>query len=68
MLRTTTLKRWRGRIADKVKKPPIQDAVERATSEMLLQPDWENNLVICDAMEQKHDLCVRPATLSPTLL
>jgi hypothetical protein len=39
-----------------VKKPPIQDAVEKATSEMLLQPDWENNLIICDAIEQKHDL------------
>ena len=44
------------RIADAVKKPPIQDAVEKATSEMLLQPDWENNLIICDAIEQKHDL------------
>ena len=44
------------RIADKVKKPPIQDAVEKATSEMLLQPDWENNIVICDAIQQKPEL------------
>jgi len=44
------------RIADKVKKPPIQDAVEKATSEMLLQPDWESNIVICDAIQQKPEL------------
>jgi len=43
-------------IADKIRKPAIQEAVEKATSEMLLQPDWENNLVICDAIEQKRDL------------
>ena len=44
------------RVTDKIRKPPIQDAVEKATSDMLLQPDWDNNLIICDAIDQKQDL------------
>ena len=37
-------------------KTPVQTAIDKATSEMLLSPDWETNLVICDAVNQKHSL------------
>ena len=37
-------------------KTPVQVAIEKATSEMLPSPDWETNLMICDAVNQKESL------------